>query len=202
MTQLSIEGVPVQKRELSQWFTPPQLAERIVEWALQPFGELWQRSAEVLEPSAGRGALVKPLVARGIDVTAIDIDPENVRALQALACKPLCANFLEVDIDGSEPYDLVITNPPFEDGQAEQHIMHALKHFAPRVVAHVPLTTLEGQERRRTLWQHVQLNRLAVCASRAKYGADSGATAMCTIDVSLRAMRDCRWVAVDVEVWP
>ena len=207
MTQTTIEGAGAQKRELSQFFTPADLAERIVEWALVRYGELVERRLEVLEPSAGRGALVKPLLARGIQVNAFDIDPDNVRALSRLEGEGLEAqvqNFLEIDLhEDGVPYDLAVMNPPFENGQAEAHIMHALK-WADRVVAHVPLTTLEGKARRESLWSKVRLHRLAVCASRPKYGAKGGATAMCTIDVTSNggAMGVCQWRDVTVEVWP
>jgi predicted RNA methylase len=207
MTQTSIEGAGTQRRELSQFFTPADLAERIVEWALHPYGELLARRLEVLEPSAGRGALVKPLLARGIQVNAFDIDPDNVRALCRLEGDGLEAqvqNFLEIELheDGVQ-YDLAVMNPPFENGQAEAHILHAL-NWAERVVAHVPLTTFEGQARRKEFWSQVRLHRLAVCASRAKYGSKSGATAMCTIDVTSNgpAVGVCEWRDVTVEVWP
>ena len=57
---------------LSQWFTPPKLAARVVEWAgvpISPFKE-WR----VLEPSAGNGALVRPLLAAGAEVYAVEVD--------------------------------------------------------------------------------------------------------------------------------
>lgn len=211
MTQTTIEGAGAQRRDLSAWFTPADLAERIVEWALQPFGELTSRGLDILEPSAGRGALVRPLLARSLRVDALDIDPDNVRALRVTfgERKPgFCAS--EVDFLTLEPgrmqpgYDLAIMNPPFEGGAAEAHIMHALK-FADHAVAHVPLTTLEGKARRESLWSKVRLHRLAVCATRPKYGAKGGATAMCTLDVSARTVvigKPAAWDGVDVEVWP
>lgn len=206
MTQVTLPGVEgVQKRELSQWYTPRPLAERVVEWALDPF--VVPGPIHVLEPSAGRGALVKPLIARGCLVTAIDIDPDNVSVLAALDCVSQHGDFLLMPLNTAntrfEKYPLCIMNPPFENGQAEAHVLHALS-WAERVVAHVPLTMLEGQSRRELFWSHLRLHRLAVCASRAKYGAEGGATAMCTIDVTTNgpAVGVCEWRDVTVEVWP
>jgi predicted RNA methylase len=205
MTQTTIEGAGTQKRELSQFFTPADLAERIVTWALVPYAGSY-RNLEILEPSAGRGALVKPLLRQRFDVTAIEIDPDNVSALKLLTDKVLCTDFLTVDPENAGGYDLAIMNPPFEGGQTERHILHALR-FADRVVCHCPLTTLEGKARRSSLWSKVRLNQLAICASRPKYGADGGKTAMCTIDVELVQNRQdgdepCEWRDVTVEVWP
>jgi predicted RNA methylase len=199
MSQTTIEGAGAQRKDLSAWFTPHDLAERIVTWALEPF--VVPDPIDVLEPSAGRGALVKPLLRRGCDVTAIDIDPDNVSTLEALGCKVLVGDFLEMHAVG--PFALAIMNPPFEGGAAEAHIMHALTR-ADRVVAHVPLTTLEGKARRESLWSRVELHRLAICSSRPRYGAKGGATAMCTIDVTLASdARRHHWAHdVRMEFWP
>lgn len=205
-----VEGT--QRRDLSAWFTPAPLAQRIAEWSLAPL-QVYQT---VLEPSAGIGALALAIRAASRRVAidspmCVDIDPENCVRLRAHGFTTLCADFLELQPEGfGDPdvcelprFDLAVMNPPFEGGQTERHIMHALK-FADRVVCHCPLTTLEGKARRENLWSKVQLHRLAICSSRPKYGAGSGATAMCTIDVTL-----CRhpnmpdWAHdVKVEFWP
>lgn len=171
----------------SQWYLDHALAARIVEWALRAFpcaGRL-----RVLEPSAGRGALVRPLLAAGHGVTAIDIDKDNAdylaseQAMDGVAV--VRANFLAHE--DWPTFDLACLNPPFENGQTEQHVLHALR-FAPRVIAHVPLTTLEGQERRNGLWSQAYLKRLVIHSSRPKYSGSrsGGQTAMCTIDVVRR----------------
>lgn len=197
MTQTTIEGAGAQKRELSQFFTPADLAERIVDWALAPHNDV--SPLDVLEPSAGRGALALPLAKRGNIVVCVELDPENAALLGKNGFAIVCADFLRTEL---RRFDLAVMNPPFENGQAEQHIMHALK-FCDRVVAHVPLTTLEGKARRESLWSHVRLERLAVCASRPKYGAKGGATAMCTIDVTAwQKPQTPIWDNVTVEVWP
>lgn len=176
------------KPELSQWFTPPELAAQIVEWALQPGALPAPNVLRALEPSCGHGALIQALEARGCDVFGFDIDPANVtHCNKKYRGAFVVADFLSrFPVQGiSKEYDLVVMNPPFEKGAAEAHILHAL-NFAPRVVAHVPLTTLEGRKRREGLWSEAYLKRLAICSSRPKYGATGGATAMCTIDVVRR----------------
>lgn len=198
------------KPELSQWFTPPDTAAQIVEWALQPGALPAPNVLRALEPSCGRGALVQALEARGCQVFGFDIDPANTEHCN-MKYRGLfvAADFLSrFPVPGiSKEYDLAVLNPPYENGAAEAHILHALK-FAPRVVAHVPLTTLEGKKRREGLWSEAYLKRLAICSSRPKYGEKAGATAMCTIDVVRRPegkqAMDGRVACsgVDVEFWP
>lgn len=199
-----LPGMENEKRDvvLSQWFTPPELAERIVDFALEPYD--YRGDLRVLEPSAGRGALAFALRDRVRRVTCCDIDARHVEYLINQGFGSWRRDFLELP---PSPFDIVVMNPPYENGQAEAHILHALK-FAPRVVAHVPLTTLEGKKRREGLWSEAYLKRLAICSSRPKYGAKAGATAMCTIEVVRRPegkqAMDGRvaFSGVDVEMWP
>lgn len=80
----------------------------------------------ILEPSAGMGGLVKPLLAKGAQVDAIEIHPDRAAALEAIAHPALrvtCANFLNVK---PEPiYDAVVLNPPFEGTHCLDHVRHA-----------------------------------------------------------------------------
>jgi len=189
----------------SQWYLGCALAERITNWATS----IWANTRlHVLEPSAGRGALVRPLVAAGHRVTAIDIDGDNTDWLvsewtRAEGVEVICADFTA--FDDWPTVDLALLNPPFENGQTEQHIMHALR-FAPRVVAHVPLTTLAGKDRREGLWSAAYLKRLVIHSSRPKYSGSrtGGMTDMCTVDVVRRSERvdsSVRASGVSVEWW-
>jgi len=193
----------------SQFFTPPDLAQRIVDWAMAPLAD--KPCANVLEPSCGHGALVRALdryVANGACVFGVDIDPRNIARCRERWADALgitheffCCDFMGFP-EASLPrffYDISIQNTPFEDEQAATHIMHALT-MADRVAAHVPLTTLEGQVRKTILWDRVNLHRLAICSRRWKYGADGGATAMCTVDVTLRKEGDAP-VQTAIEWW-
>ena len=202
-----LPGMENEKRDvaLSQWFTPPELATRIVEWALAPVDAFEAATTyRALEPSAGRGALAIPLRERVRRVNCCDIDAQHIEYLINKGFGSWRRDFLELP---PSPFDIVVMNPPFESGAAEAHVLHALK-FAPRVVAHVPLTTLEGKKRREGLWSEAYLKRLAICSSRPKYGEKAGATAMCTIDVVRRPegkqAMDGRVACsgVDVEFWP
>lgn len=188
----------------SQWYTPPELARRIARWAVESHPDM---ELCVLEPSAGRGALAIQLweLDEVQELKCIDIDPENARVLQLLGFQVTCADFRAWEAPGK--YDLAVMNPPFEDGAAEEHVLHALKSCA-RVVAHVPLTTLAGKERREGLWSTAYLKRIAIHSSRPKYSGSKtgGQTDMCTIDVVRRpegkvAMDGVAACGVEIEWW-
>lgn len=168
-------GEPERTATLSQFFTPAWLARRIVErWV--PSGVL------VLEPNAGRGNFVEPLLARG-PVLACEIDPLLCRFLRDRFRRQLDepdggfdlleVDFLTVrpDVYGTTavPY-LAVMNPPYEDGQDVSHIAHALEHTG-RVIAVVKSDFEFGAERDRAFWRHACVARRAILVDRPDFGA-------------------------------
>lgn len=193
----TLPGVDAAPRDASrsQWYTPPELAERIVEWA---FRDMHPRS--VLEPSCGDGALLGPIESRTAPydgfVLGIDIDESNIatcarRFADSHVGLALGDFLVATPCLGFEPFELAIMNPPFENGQTESHILRALK-WAERVVCHCPLTTLEGKARKASLWSRVSLPRMVIHSTRPKYGPKGGATAMCTVEVVPELQDGCR----------
>jgi SAM-dependent methyltransferase len=144
----------------------------------------------ILEPSCGRGALIDEALIfapNAAKFVGVDIDAENIAFCRERYDHQVSlhqGDFLEC-VFARDDFDVALMNPPFESGQTERHILHALK-WAHRVVCHCPLTTLAGQERREGLWKLVDLRTLAICSTRPKYGEKAGMTDMCTIDVTLR----------------
>lgn len=116
--------------------TPRELAERMAEAANVAEG------CEVLEPSAGTGALLGAIGARwhaqGGRAVAVEIDPglcDRLRAEFPLT-EVKCADFLACNGDLGK-FDRVVMNPPFKDGADIRHIQHALTYLKPggRLVA-------------------------------------------------------------------
>lgn len=176
--QLSLAAVdaaaPKGDPDASQWFTPADLAKRIVEWAGVAHGE-----ARVLEPSAGIGRFVWPLIEAGAFVTVVERDERMMhtmlleaqrRRLTNRVIEPKRADFLAL---APEPHDLAIMNPPYENGAAEAHVMRALE-WAPRVVALVPLAFLCCLNRYEVVWRHVRLMRQVNFIRRPSFGGDQG----------------------------
>lgn len=112
-----------QAKALNQFFTPPDLALRVVQSALTMQKlDVW-RSVRVLEPSAGAGALADAAAAAGGRVDCIEVDGALVETLRAKGYPTKHMNFLHVT---PEPvYDAVVMNPPFTVGQDIKHIRHA-----------------------------------------------------------------------------
>lgn len=120
------------KSEFGFFETPPPLAAYVIECAEM------EHYHEVLEPSAGRGAIAH--IARNISdrVDAIELLPANFAALLQLS--PRLRNVTQADFLESLPlphYDRVVMNPPFAKRMDVRHITHAFKWLRPggRLVA-------------------------------------------------------------------
>lgn len=164
----------------SQYFTPPKLAQRVVEWAgVESVREELalggpRRRMRVLEPSAGNGALVRPLVAAGADVAACEIDARYCPELLELGASVFCPMdfLLSNPLHGEPAYDLCVMNPPYHDGLEERFILHALE-FAPRVVGIFRADLFYSVGRGAKLWTQVRPSRAAFCSRRPWKGAET-----------------------------
>lgn len=134
------EGAYVDRKQELQFFeTPDALASDMVMRAGIKPGD------KVLEPSAGHGAIVAPLLAAGATVTAIDIDYQNLKALKKrTGLEGLHIDFLTWATPTDEfaatmglQFDAVVMNPPFRNNQDIRHIRAAWAMLKPggRLVA-------------------------------------------------------------------
>jgi hypothetical protein len=99
----------------------------------------------ILEPSAGRGAIVRELLRAGADnANLLRVEIDRARADVLLhdatpgAPEVFCADFLKLGHNFAEPapiggiakgFDLVVMNPPF--AAAQEHVEHAISMLAP-----------------------------------------------------------------------
>jgi predicted RNA methylase len=115
-----------EKRQSAQYFpTPAAVVERLIELAdVQP-------CMNVLEPSAGSGAIATAAAGRGAVVDCIERDPGYAAVLTdtGLARTLQVADFLTVPADAR--YDRVAMNPPFTKGADIAHVEHALRFLKP-----------------------------------------------------------------------
>jgi predicted RNA methylase len=127
------------KKLFQQFWTPTSVADRMVYLAKLEFG------AEVLEPSAGTGQILRSLRGLKLRVTAVELDQTKVDLI-AFAPVVHYGDFLEcspqargTDTSGRclGIFDAVLMNPPFTRGQDIKHIQHARTFLKPggRVVA-------------------------------------------------------------------
>lgn len=195
----------------SQFFTPPKLAAKLVEWAgvtqcepcaySMPNHGTHSCGMRVLEPSAGNGALVRPLLAAGAEVMAIELDKRYEPELYAMEPTwALVADFLSLTAlaaDGSH-FDLCVGNFPFHLDLTGEFTLHALK-FAPRVCAIYPSNVFYS-EQREDLWKQVRPTRIAFMSKRAW----PGATDYVALELERRTCRPVADLAVvpqSVEWW-
>lgn len=149
----------------SQWYTP----ERLAYWMA---GLVEVRNKRVLEPSAGTGVIVRALVHLGCpEVVACEIDEGAREELDASgATEVVYGNFLEqnmVTLGDSRPFNLAIMNPPFEGGQAIEHMEHALS-MCDEVISLVPLSTLSCMSRL-PFWRRNRLIQLTLLPRRPRF---------------------------------
>lgn len=115
-----------EKKRDQAFFTPPELAAHVVSLADV-------RGRGVLEPSAGRGALVDACMAAGaLAVNCVEINEESATALrQKYPSTVVLGDFLAIESPSKPPYERVVMNPPFTRNQDIAHVRHALRWLKP-----------------------------------------------------------------------
>jgi hypothetical protein len=95
--------------------TPPELVYKMIEGY-----ELHGKA--VLEPSAGKGDLIKILQTQGANVIACEIN-EDLRTIVTKLCPVIENDFMKLTADKVSHIHFVVMNPPFS--KDEKHILHA-----------------------------------------------------------------------------
>lgn len=139
-------------RDLAFYPTPIELARKVV--GDLHLGHLNRHYPDlgirVLEPSAGVGDLLAPLVAEGVPVDAIEVDPDRANQMRGRfpGINVRTANFLMVE--PTPIYSHVVMNPPFARTHWIEHITHAVGFLKPRgtLVAILPVTADIGESSR------------------------------------------------------
>jgi type I restriction-modification system DNA methylase subunit len=132
LAQISDEGKDINLKKEYQFFeTPEELAGQLVDLAnIKP-------CQNVLEPSAGRGAIVKEILKRHptAGVYGFELMDINRTFLKDISGFHL---FDEPDFLKYKPekfivlrFDRIVANPPFSKNQDIDHIRHMYGHLAP-----------------------------------------------------------------------
>lgn len=136
---------PISRKQELQFFeTPDALADRMAVAVRAGPGML------VLEPSAGHGRLVKPVLARGGAVEAVEIDPEKAGVLRSVPGLSVHQADFPAWVGGRRrEFDAVVMNPPFARNQDVRHVALALNLLKPggRLAAIVSEHAFIGRER-------------------------------------------------------
>lgn len=171
-------------KALCQWFTPEAVAKSLVA-CVDVRGRL------VLEPSAGDGAIVQALLDAGAQgVMAVEIDPilcDRLRErFEGQPVAVVCADFLQVPLRVIRGFQVIVGNPPYDDGTDTEHLARiaellcGLPQFpAPRAALLLRTVALHGSERWERVWSRVSVAALYPVVERVAFGAEAG-----KIDVS------------------
>lgn len=165
------------KIELSQWFTPKSVSENLWSMVLK---ECKPRS--VLEPSAGTGSLLIPVLNSASvpeRIVAYDIDPDMAFELSfnmGDLVEVIEGDFLTSEID--ERFDVALMNPPYEEDQDMAFILKAFEYCD--LVAGIFKTDLFHSKKRYSgnkqfpgLWANgIRSIRGARAVSRWRFGGD------------------------------
>jgi hypothetical protein len=140
------------RREIAGYFpTPDDLAERIVKMAdIGP-------DMQVLEPSAGHGALVAAIrkAEPEAQVDAIEVNSDLRSDLRSAGIPVVAADVFDPSFEPGSLYDRIVMNPPFEDGAACEHVIRAWEFLAAggRLVAIVPESVQYRQDKKHTAFR-------------------------------------------------
>jgi predicted RNA methylase len=172
--------------DLSQWHTDPRLARKLWHWANR-----YQQPRTVLEPAAGHGALVRPIIDEPFacsNVVMLDVDPRCMGPLGELCDRARersvglyleaeCMDFMAEGRRrfGAQRFDLALENPPYEEGRAEEFVLQSLA-VAERVVGVFKASLHHGASRYRMLWSRARVTREAKLASRPSFGIGASGT--------------------------
>jgi predicted RNA methylase len=121
---LLLTGTTVNEKQLYQFFeTPREVADRVIELAdIQP-------GMSVLEPEAGRGALLDALPdIDKVNVTCVELDPKHVPILKGKHSDVIQQDFMT--FQPAALFDRIIMNPPFTKQQDIDHVLHAYELLA------------------------------------------------------------------------
>ena len=160
----------------------------------------------VLEPSAGSGAFVTPLLKhQGVSVEALEMDPEWAVGLERQhAGNPNLmvhnADFLSWKPTRMTKFDLAVMNPPYENDQDTDHLVHALG-MSDRVVALTRTNIVHSVGRYERIWRHVVLTRKINFIDRPKFsGAGSPRHDFCVVEMHMPVARPAL-ISVQTEWW-
>lgn len=106
--------------------TPDAVAKTLVDLACPWTGK---RNILAMEPSAGRGAIVKHLAEKCRWVDAVELNPPFRADIEDAGARYVSTeDFLE--IQPSQRFEVIAMNPPFADSRDALHVMQAVKWLA------------------------------------------------------------------------
>jgi predicted RNA methylase len=114
-----------EKKHFQAYYTPASVAQELVGLAGVAEG------MDVLEPSAGAGAIAFAAREAGGLVYCVEMNPEARRNLADHGLTAREGDFLSLDPAAMTPFHRVLMNPPFTNNQDIKHVQHAYQFLKP-----------------------------------------------------------------------
>jgi len=130
-------GAILDPKLVGMFETPDALADAVVGYlpdlASRVAVSLGAPESVILEPSAGRGQLLRAIgrAFTGGSVVCVELLPANVQALVKAGYAPIEGDFLRMSPNDIPAVDAVVMNPPFAKRDDLKHVTHALRFVKP-----------------------------------------------------------------------
>lgn len=115
----------------------------------------------VLEPSAGCGVLARMARNKGGNVVCVEIQEDHSNSLREQGFEVYNRNFLDLRPEDIGYFDVIIANPPFDNGRDSDHVRHMLKFLNEkgRLISIMSASAeLSSSKRHSTLREHIYKN--------------------------------------------
>jgi len=123
--QIVLSGEVTIPQDFGFFPTPADIVERVLDLAdIKP-------GMQVLEPSAGHGAIAAAAAERGAHVDMCELLPANVQKLESLGLGGTLHHADFLALDPHPAYDAICMNPPFAKQADIKHVMHAHRFLKP-----------------------------------------------------------------------
>jgi predicted RNA methylase len=123
--QIVLTGEITVPQDFGFFPTPADIVERVLDLAdIKP-------GMQVLEPSAGHGAIAIAAAKRGAEVHMCELLPANVQKLQGLDLGGTLHHADFLSMSPNQSFDAICMNPPFAKQADIKHVMHAHQFLKP-----------------------------------------------------------------------
>ncbi|MCR9214796.1 MAG: hypothetical protein NXI13_13850 [Proteobacteria bacterium] len=176
-----LKGDQMNKKKEFQFFeTPEDLSKHVLELAdIKPHHI-------VLEPSAGRGALLK--FCRASNVICVELDQRNSDALLNAGWTTIQGDFTGTYFDFQ--FDRIIANPPFTKGQDVAHVTKMVQHCKPggRIVSIMSIGWQTKNDRKSTAFRNLleDLDAQIIPVERGKFKESGTMVPTCIVVIDVK----------------
>lgn len=154
------------KKEYQFFATPKELAQKLCSY-------IPEDTETILEPSAGRGAIIQAIneFNPNIKVSYCELMELNRKQLKGEA------EFLQDDfltLDENLKFDVVVANPPFNKNQDIEHFTKMIKHAKKRVISIMSKHWLHSSFKKETAFREFIENKAEIINIEAGAFKESG----------------------------